>query len=305
LERIETGVAEGSEGDRLDRFLRTIRPDISRSEIQRQIRAGRVSLAGVVVKQPSHRLRRGERLIWEIPDEPVLRPRPIPLDILFEDDEIIVLNKQTGLVVHPGVGRKDPTLVEGLLVDRDLPGSDDPTRPGIVHRLDKDTSGLIVVAKTAHALASLKGQFAGRRVSKSYIALAAGSFAEDEGRIDAPIGRDRTRPSRMAIEPDGRPAQTEFRVLARYPDRSLLSVHPITGRTHQIRVHLSYIGHPVVGDRVYGDFRAEDRLFLHAWRIAFEHPKTGREVRFEALPPPGFPDYPYADLPWSGRAAKR
>jgi len=305
LERIEATVAEEMGGERLDRFLRTIRPDISRSEIQREIRAGRVSLSGVFVNRPSHRLRGGERLIWEIPDEPALLPRSLPLEILFEDDEIVVLNKQAGLVVHPGAGRKDPTLVEGLLMERDLPESDDPTRPGIVHRLDKDTSGLIVVAKTDLALAGLKAQFAARKVSKSYIALVEGGFTEDEGRIDAPIGRDPRRPSRMAIEPTGRPAQTEFRVLARYQAGSILSVHPTTGRTHQIRVHLSYIGHPVVGDRVYGGPRPEERLFLHAWRIAFEHPKTGKKIRFESPPPPEFPDYPYADLPWSDRAARR
>ena len=305
MERIETTVAEGMGGERLDRFLRTVRPDISRSEIQRQIRAGRVSLSGTLVKQPSHRIRGGGTLVWEIPDEPVLLPRGIPLEILFEDDQIVVVNKQAGLVVHPGAGTREPTLVEGLLVERSLPESDDPARPGIVHRLDKETSGLIVVAKTGSALASLRGQFAGRKVDKSYIALVEGGFGEDEGRIDAPIGRDPTRPSRMAVEPRGRPAQTEFRVLARYQGRSLLSAHPITGRTHQIRVHLSYIGHPVVGDRVYGGPRAEERLFLHAWRIAFEHPKTGEGVRFESLPPSGFPDYPYADLPWSDRAASR
>jgi len=304
LERIETTVDDGAKGERLDRFLRTIRPDISRSEIQRQIRAGRVTLAGAVVKQPSSRLRGGEGLLWEIPEEPVLRPRSLPLDILFEDDEIVIVNKQAGLVVHPGSGTADATLVEGLLVDRDLPASDDPARPGIVHRLDKETSGIIVVAKTEPALSGLKAQFSSRRVDKSYIALADGGFVEEEGVIDAPIGRDHSRPSRMAVEPGGRPAQTEFRVLARYPDRSLLLVRPITGRTHQIRVHFSYIGHPIVGDRVYGSRRAE-RLFLHAWRIAFEHPKTKGEVRFEAPVPPKFPDYPYGELPWRDRAARR
>ena len=305
MERIESTVAEEREGERLDRFLREIRPDISRSEIQRQIRAGRVSISGIVVKRPSYRLREGEGVVWEVLDEPGLLPRRIPLEILFEDDQIVVVNKEAGLVVHPGSGTVGPTLVEGLLVERDLPGDDDPTRPGIVHRLDKDTSGLIVVAKTASALASLKGQFAERRVSKSYIALVEGAFSEEEGRIDAPIGRDPTRPRRMAIDPRGRPAQTEFRVLSRYQDSSLLSVSPLTGRTHQIRVHMNYIGHPVVGDGVYGGPRPEGRLFLHAWRIAFTHPETGEMIRFESLPPPGFPEYPYADLLWSDRAAKR
>ncbi len=304
MERIEITVDSERRGERLDRFLRTVRPDISRSEIQRQIRAGRVSLAGVPVEQPAHRLRGGERLIWEVPEEPALTPRPIPLEILFEDEEILVVNKRAGLVVHPGAGRNETTLVEGLLVERDLPDSGDPVRPGIVHRLDKETSGIIVVAKTDSALASLKAQFAARRVSKSYIALVAGSFAEDEGRIEAPIGRDPARPSRMAVEPHGRPAQTEFSVLARYPEETLILASPITGRTHQIRVHLSYIAHPVVGDRVYGG-RPGERLFLHAWRIVFEHPRSGADARFEAPVPPEFPDFPYDEVAWPERAARR
>ena len=294
---------------RLDRALADMNPAVSRSEIQRDIQAGRVSVHGNVVTQRSYRVREGERLDWKSISKPVLDPRPLDLDILFEDEQIVVVDKPVGLVVHPGAGTKLTTLVEGLLVDRDLPPSDDPARPGIVHRLDKDTSGVLLVAKTPEALRSIQAQFAGRTTSKTYIAVVRGIVTEEEGWIDAPIGRDPRLPSRMAVQPGGRHAQTGFSVLRRMKDSTLLVVRPRTGRTHQIRVHCRYIDHPVAGDRIYGSAsskaarqaapEAGTRLMLHAWRLEIEHPVSGERVRFEAPIPAAFPDASYDDVPWS------
>lgn len=296
MKRIELKVTDEQVGLRLDRYLAERIEGSSRSEIQRAIRAGQVSIDGVTTRRPSHQLRTGEQVLWKVSLRPLLIPTRIDLPILYENEEIIVIDKPVGLVVHPGAGSSDTTLVEGLLVDRTLPQGDDPVRPGIVHRLDKETSGLIVVAKTDAAFESLKAQFAARRVTKVYVAQVEGCIVEEEGVIDAPIGRNPTRPSRMTIHPQGRPSQSEFRVLERGKKASLLLVHTLTGRTHQIRVHLRYIGHPIVGDPVYGC--SSKRLLLHAWRIEFDHPRSGVRVRFEASVPPEFPSYPYSEIPW-------
>jgi 23S rRNA pseudouridine1911/1915/1917 synthase len=298
MERIESIVNEGSDGERLDRFLASIRPDVSRSVIQKEIREGNVHIAGNVVRRTAHRLRSGEVIAWTLPDTSPLTPAPTPLSILFEDDALVALDKQVDLVVHPGAGTRKTTLVEGLLATRNLPASDDPSRPGIVHRLDKGTSGVIVVAKTDRALDSLKAQFADRVVAKSYLAIAEGTIREDEGTIDAPVGRDPSRPSRMTVHARGRPAQTEFQVLDRSEDRTHLWVRPRTGRTHQIRTHLRYIGHPVLGDDIYGGTAPASRMFLHAWRLVLTHPETGEILRLEAPPPSEFPAYRYDELPW-------
>ena len=297
------------DGARLDRALADMNSDVSRSEIQRDILAGRVAVDDAVVKQRSYRVREGERLRWESTSKPVLDPRPLDVGILFEDEQIVVVDKPVGLVVHPGAGTKRTTLVEGLLVGRNLPPSDDPTRPGIVHRLDKDTSGVLLVAKTPEALQSIQAQFAGRTTSKTYVAVVRGIVTEEEGWIDAPIGRDPRVPSRMAVQPGGRQAQTGFSVLRRMDDATLLVVRPRTGRTHQIRVHCRYIDHPVAGDRIYGGAggraagpaapEAGPRLMLHAWRLEIEHPASGERERFEAPIPPDFPDASYDDVPWS------
>ncbi len=284
-------------GRRLDRFLADANPETSRSEVQRDIRAGRVSVSGEVTRQPSRRLRENDEVIWEIADRAPLTPQPIPLDILYEDDHLVVVDKPAGLVVHPGAGTESPTLVEGLLADRTLPPSDDPVRPGIVHRLDKETSGVILVAKTDAALAHLQRQFAARSVEKTYVAVVHGVIAEGEGAIDAPIGRDPAHPRRMSVRSQGRAARTDFRVLRRLHDSTLLLVRPHTGRTHQVRVHLQYIGRPVVGDPIYGDAKRR-RLMLHAWRIRVQHPETGEDLRFEAPIPPEFPDFAYEELAW-------
>jgi 23S rRNA pseudouridine1911/1915/1917 synthase len=304
MECIERTVDAASEGLRLDRFLTQIRPDVSRSEIQRSIRSGHVNVAENTVQQPAYRLRQGETITWEVPVRLLLHPHSLPLRILFEDQHLVAVDKPPGLIVHPGAGTDRTTLVEGLLIGRSLPVDDDPLRPGIVHRLDKETSGVLIVAKTPMALASLKTQFASRAVTKLYLAVVDGMISEDEGWIDAPVARDPSRPSRMGIQVQGRSAQTAFRVLSRTSTRTFLLVCPHTGRTHQIRVHLRYIEHPVHGDTTYGGAIA-DRLFLHAWRLAVQHPETGQELRLEAPPPAGFPPYTYVDVPWTRIAARK
>ncbi len=282
-------------GTRLDRFLADRLANTSRSTVQKAIRQGHVIVAGERCTQPSRVVRTGEQVTWNAPTVPVLSPVPLAIPIIYEDADIVVVNKPAGLVVHPGAGTHSGTLVEGLLATRNLPASDDPARPGIVHRLDKETSGVLVVAKTSAALVSLKHQFAARTVHKEYIAQVEGNIAEDEGLIDAPLGRDPTHPRRMTVIPRGRPAQTAFRVLTRFTTTTLIMACPHTGRTHQVRVHLRYIGHPVCGDPVYGN--DGPHLLLHAWRIAFTHPRTGTRVQFTAPVPPWFPRYPYDDIP--------
>jgi len=286
MSKIELTVTETESGLRLDRYLASNVLNISRSTIQRLIRNGQVTVGASVITQSSHRIRPNQVVSCNLPEEEGLVPKALDLEILFEDDSIVVVNKQPGLVVHPGAGQNDTTLVEGLLVDRDLPVDDDPSRPGIVHRLDKDTSGTMVVAKTASAMHALKEQFAARSVRKLYIAQVEGMLNEEEGMIDAPIGRNPTNPRCMAINAQGRSAQTEFRVLRRSNDSSLLMLHLRTGRTHQIRVHMRYIEHAVIGDVLYG--HADKRLMLHAWRLGFTHPQSQEYVSFTAPIPPEF-----------------
>lgn len=282
-------------GRRIDQVLADAFPELSRTEIQQEIRAGKVTISGEAIDRPAHRVRVGNCIQWEIPNKPLLRPQNIPLDILYEDPFMVVINKSSGIVVHPGAGTEATTLVEGLLVDRELPVSDDPARPGIVHRLDMETSGVIAVAKNLVALEALKQQFAYRVTKKHYIAVANGCFDETEGHIDAPIGRNPAMPQRMSIQSGGRPAQTNFNVLAEQDGTSLLWVRPRTGRTHQIRVHLQYTGHPVVGDEKYGGVSA-DRLMLHAWRLLIRHPMHGALMEFRAPIPESFPSFGYDKL---------
>jgi 23S rRNA pseudouridine1911/1915/1917 synthase len=246
--------------------------------------------------KPSHRIRAGEEIAGEIPAAPVIDavPEDIPLDIIYEDEEIIVINKPAGMVTHPGAGAASGTLANGLVyylnrIGRQPPRRGGASRPGIVHRLDVGTSGLIVVAKTDRAHLSLAEQFESRSVTKSYIALVYGVVKEDSGKIEAPIGRDPRNRVKMAVTPDGRPATTLYHVVERFDEFSLLDVEIKTGRTHQIRVHLAHIKHPVVADSTYGAGRANsiksaklraavvrlDRPFLHAARLGFTHPTEG------------------------------
>jgi 23S rRNA pseudouridine1911/1915/1917 synthase len=296
MERITYRVEEDHHGTRLDRFVSDRTPDQSRAVVQRAIREGAATINGAPCLQPSRKLRAGECVEFALPEVAVLVPRPAPAPVLYEDEAIVVVDKPSGLVVHPGAGSHEATLVEALLCDRELAPSDDPARPGVVHRLDKDTSGVIVLAKTAASLSAMQQQFADRSVTKLYVAVVEGVLAEEEGLIDAPVGRDPRSPRRMDVSDNGRPAQTLFDVLQRDETMTLLAVRPITGRTHQVRVHFRYIDHPVVGDELYG--RAAERLLLHAWRLRFTHPVDGRDCRFEATVPAAFPSFDYPSIAW-------
>ncbi|GAB4414446.1 MAG: RluA family pseudouridine synthase [Anaerolineales bacterium] len=275
-------------GVRVDKYVAEAVPDLSRAAVQRLIGEGRILVNGAVVKA-SYRLEPGDTISVEIPP-PVdvsIAPEPIPLDIVYEDADILVVNKPAGMVVHPAFGHASGTLVNAVLAHcPDLAGVGGELRPGIVHRLDKDTSGLIVVAKGDAALRDLQAQFKGREVQKAYLALVEGHVSPPTGLIDAPIGRDPRARKKMAVVPrGGRQAQTEYRALEFYDAHTLVEAHPLTGRTHQIRIHMAFIGHPIVGDPVYG-FRKQrakaPRLFLHAARLAFRLPSTGEWREFQA-----------------------
>ncbi len=277
------------EARRLDQFVAAAAVGLSRAEVQRLIREGMVTLNGQFPKA-SERVAIGDVVTVTVPP-PVtseLTPEPMALNILYEDGDLLVVEKPAGLTVHPAPGHARHTLVNGLLyLYPDLPGIGGEKRPGIVHRLDKDTSGLMVVAKTAQAHRWLSGQMKERKVSKGYVALVEGRVVQESGEIDAPIARDPRHRKRMAVVDGGREAVTRYQVTRRWPGYTLVDVSPKTGRTHQIRVHLASVGHPLVGDAVYG--KKSDlvgRHFLHANRLGFLHPVTEEwlEVRSE-LPP--------------------
>ncbi|MHB0858858.1 MAG: RluA family pseudouridine synthase [Anaerolineae bacterium] len=284
---------EESQG-RLDRFLAGKLPDVSRSVVQRLVREGRVHVNGSPVKA-SYCPVPGDliQIEWLPVSQAVeLSPEAIPLTVLYEDAYLLVIDKPAGLVVHPAPGHASGTLVNALLAHRpDLRQADlDPERPGIVHRLDRDTSGALVVGATREAQAALQGQFRARQVSKTYLALVHGRLLPEQGAIEAPIGRDpRDRTRRAVVWEGGRYARTDYQVREHLAETTLVEAHPLTGRTHQLRVHLASIGHPVVADAVYG-FRRESisvpRQFLHAWRIAFTHPVTGKALQFTSDLPP-------------------
>ncbi len=284
--------AEGG-GQRLDQVLAEL-AGVSRAAVARWIGAGRVLVDGRA-RPKSHRLEGGERVRWEPVDPPLsaaLVPERRPLEVRFEDEHLLVVAKPAGLVVHPAAGHPTGTLVNALLGRDDprLSASGGPVRPGIVHRLDKDTSGLLLVAKDDRAHAALARDLAARRIERRYLALVQGHL-EPAGTVDAPIGRHPRDRKRMAVVPGGRRAVTHWHVLERLDGVDLLEVRLETGRTHQIRVHLASIGHPVVGDRTYGadPHLAQrlrlDRPFLHAWRLAFPHPISGDRVEIEEEPP--------------------
>jgi 23S rRNA pseudouridine1911/1915/1917 synthase len=284
----ELVVPAAAAGMRLDAFVASRLTGVSRSRIQRGIGRGEIRVDGRTAR-PALRLEGGERLTLALAT-PGGAPQPerVTLDVIYEDDAILVLNKPAGMTVHPAAGRSTATLVNALL-GRETPvsragGSD---RPGIVHRLDRDTSGVMVVAKHDDAYASLARQLKSRTVDKRYVAIVEGTPSPAEGIIDAAIGRDPRSRVRMAVVEGGREAQTWYRVRERFAGASLLDVRPRTGRTHQIRVHLAAIGHPVVGDRLYGrgTMRA-NRQQLHAASVTFEHPTSGERVSFSAPVPP-------------------
>jgi 23S rRNA pseudouridine1911/1915/1917 synthase len=264
-------------GERLDR-LAARRLETSRSIIQRIIQEGSLFVDGEAAV-PSYRVRGGERVEARIPGEG-LAPEEIPILVVFEDDFLVVVDKPAGLVVHPGAGNPSGTLANALL-GRGIAGGEDPVRPGIVHRLDRDTSGLMVVAKGEQAYSKLVEMIAGRRVRRGYRAVVVGEGLPETGTVDSPVGRDPDNPTLMTAGV-GRPAVTHFEVLREVAAHSMLGVRLETGRTHQIRVHLAAIGHPVYADPLYGTPVSGRRLWLHAENLAFVHPLTGEDLRFES-----------------------
>ena len=282
-------------GLRLDRWLVTAVPELSRARLQVLIDGGYVRVEGAT-KKAAHRLRGGEAVSIEIPPAPPqeLAPEPIALAVVYEDEHVLIVDKPAGMVMHPGAGVSRGTLAAAVLAHAPETASvGGQRRPGVVHRLDKGTSGLLVVAKTTSAYHALVAQLAARAVTREYLAIVHGRVAPAEGRVDAPIGRDPHHRQRMAIRPDGqgRRAVTRFRVLERFDGFTLVECRLETGRTHQIRVHLASLGHPVAGDEVYGRGRPPlpvdvEGVALHAARLAFEHPVAQRRVEFASPLPP-------------------
>ena len=285
-------VDDAAVGLRLDQFLAASVPALSRVRIQDLIKDGHATLNGLPAK-PGARLRVGDAIsLTEPPAVPTdTAAEDIALDVLFEDDDLIVINKPAGMVVHPAAGNWTGTLVNALLHHCPaLSGIGGEQRPGIVHRLDRETSGCIVAAKNDAAHQALSRQFAGREVTKIYLALVAGRLARKIGDIEARIGRHPVQRKKMTVVPEerGRTARTSYRVVQELADGTLLTCMLHTGRTHQIRVHLKHLGHPILGDEVYGKRGRFSRQMLHAWRLGFAHPRTGKRMNFESPIPPDF-----------------
>ncbi len=276
-------------GKRIDKILSEKLPELSRSFVKKLIEDGKVKVNGKNT-EPSYKAKLGDEVEIEVVSPPKLIPKPQDIDIkiVYEDDDIAIVDKPAGMAVHPAPGSEENTLVNALLSRyKELP-TPSPERPGIIHRLDKDTSGLIIIAKSPLAYQKLSRDFADRKIDKRYIALVVGNLPLDEGVINLPIGRDPFDRKKMKVTLGGREAITLFKVLKRYGNFTLIEVKIKTGRTHQIRVHLSYEGYPVAGDEIYGKDKIPglNRQFLHAYRISFNHPRTGEKLVFQS-PLPG------------------
>jgi len=305
-ERSATLTIEASyPNERLDAFLRRHFSALSRGAIQRLIEAGHITINGKPTKA-THAPRAGELVRIEFPEaKPAgAQPEDIPLDIIYEDDALLVLNKPAGIVVHPSAGNEEHTLVNALLhhCEGELSGIGGVARPGIVHRLDKETSGCLVVAKNDQTHVALSAQFAGRSVDKIYLAIVCGLVPRESGHIKAALARHPTHRKRMAVrdEGEGRSAHTEYRVIERLTEATLVEAHLHTGRTHQIRVHFQHLGHPVAGDSTYGQRQSRKlaelthykapRVLLHAHKLAFTHPRSSKKLSFTAPLPADMED---------------
>ena len=274
------------EKGRIDKVLNDRLPEYSRSQIQQWIKNQHVSIDGKPVKA-NYKVSTGDQILIEIP-EPVeldLVPENLNLEIVYEDDDVVIVNKPQGMVVHPSAGHPQGTLVNGLLYQiKTLSTINDVVRPGIVHRIDKDTSGLLMVAKNDRAHEALAKQLKDKTSLRKYVALVHGEIPHEKGRIEAPIGRSKVNRKMQDVIEDGKPAATHFEVLKRYEGYTLIELQLETGRTHQIRVHMKYIGYPVAGDPLYGPKKTlkGNGQFLHAKLLGFEHPTTGEMMVFEA-----------------------
>jgi len=283
-------VGKMEEDIRIDKLISIWFPDVSRSKWQDLIKSGNITVDGSKTKS-SYRVSAGEKIEIDIPEgfnSKRLVPQDIPLDVVYEDSYLIGINKPSSLVVHPGPGHEKGTLANGLIYRYEkLPDLPDPERPGIVHRLDKGTSGIIVVARTDEIYLELKDQFKNREVEKEYFAIVDGHFDEKEGLIDAPVGRSAKDKTKMKVKMGGKESRTQFSVIEEFENYTLLRIKPVTGRTHQIRVHMDYINHRILGDSYYGGPPAE-RLMLHARRLTIRHPVEGTELTLEAPVPDEF-----------------
>ena len=284
------------DGIRLDKAIAELDPDISRMTVQILIEDDKILVNGKKEKA-SYKVKINDKIIieFEKPKESKLKAEEIPLNVIYEDNDIIIINKEKGMVVHPGNGNPDGTLANAIMArcKDSLSGIGGEIRPGIVHRIDKDTSGIIIVAKNDKAHLNISEQIKEHKTTKTYLALVRGRVKENEATIDMPIGRSKKDRKKMAVDKDGKKAVTHFKVLKKYSDCTLLEVVIETGRTHQIRVHLSEIGYPIIGDYTYSNgknrFDVEGQM-LHAYKIKFKHPTTNEEVEYTAELPKYFKD---------------
>jgi len=290
-------VSPEDEAKRLDIFIKEKLPELSRSRVQALIKENHI-LVNFKPSKASYKIKRGEKIKVFIPldKEIEIQPRDIPFEVIYEDEDIAVINKPSGIVVHPAPGHYDDTLVQGLILKlKNLSGIGGKIRPGIVHRLDKDTSGIMLVAKNDFAHKKLVEAFKERLIEKNYIALVYGRLTQKKGKIETFIGRHPIARKKMAVLKEGKLAITFYEVLEIFNKASLVLAKPVTGRTHQIRVHFSYIGHPVLGDSIYGglkhDLLKPPRLMLHAYEIVFKHPRTNEEMKFRVPIPEEFQSY--------------
>ncbi|PID16438.1 RluA family pseudouridine synthase [Sporosarcina sp. P34] len=292
MERIEYEITEELTGNRIDKALATLQPDWSRTQIQQWVKEEHVKVNDSAVK-PNYKVKTDDKVTVEQPEieEYDVKAENLRLEIIYEDQDVLVVNKPVGMVVHPSAGHVSGTLVNGLMYQvTDLSGINGIMRPGIVHRIDKDTSGLLMVAKNDKAHVSLVNQLVAKSVNRVYTALVHGHIPHDHGTIDAPIGRDKRDRQRMAVVDDGKNAVTHFKVLERFGAYTLVECRLETGRTHQIRVHMKYIGYPLVGDPKYGQRKTIDfgGQVLHAGTVGFNHPTTDEYMEFTAPLPENY-----------------